>query len=175
NSNPISDALSSHCRPISHPRYGDGLLWHIGKDKRFKEKGRMEFFPDNSLLRIRFKIGPREYEDRSYRVDRIASQSDQAILFASRGIYGVSCQVEISKEGTVTEIHHLSRLVAGNQEVKEPVQNLESYSVNEAARIIGCTTANIRKLLRNKRLPGVKTGRDWQIEARAVINYVRRR
>jgi excisionase family DNA binding protein len=48
----------------------------------------------------------------------------------------------------------------------------EIYSVNEAARILGLDTSQIRRLLAKGEIKGKKLGRDWVV---LELNYQRKR
>lgn len=49
---------------------------------------------------------------------------------------------------------------------------MEGYvSTAEAARIIKCNDSRVRQLLREKKLRGERTGRDWLVEKKSAEEY----
>ena len=55
------------------------------------------------------------------------------------------------------------------------MQEPNLLTVVEAARLLGYTTQHTRLLIRKKRLPAVKVGRDWLLERRSVDDFRIRR
>lgn len=57
---------------------------------------------------------------------------------------------------------------------QDPLEDLTSklISVTRAAEISGLTTGYIRRLIRDKRIKGVKVGRNWLTTEEAIREYL---
>lgn len=179
----VNAVFATEAKHTQHLTYGDGFAWEFAVGREFRSL--LEIYSELKLARVRLADGPTEYQSREYIIDTIMAHtsSSTGILSISSTMWGRYSTVNIYRRGDIDEIHRFRKLPESSPkgflwQGEQAIISHENesgvrrtFTIQEAAELIGCHPSNIKYLIGVKRLPAFKRGYQWFVDSEAVEAY----